>query len=1536
MTGHSTIEDILPLSPLQQGLLFHALFDTTGADVYTMQFLVELDGELDPGRLRDAAAALLRRHANLRAGFLHEDLDEPVQVVPQSVELPWRELDLSGMDTEARDAELARLSEHDLAARFALDRPPLLRFTLVRLAGARHLLMMSNHHLLLDGWSVPLLVQDLLRLYAERGDPAALPAMRPYRDFLAWLSERDGEVAVDAWRRALAGIDGPTLLAPDGGGTGTGQPDTLDLALPEELTNRLHAAAGSRRLTVNTVVQGLWGRLLCRLTGRDDVVFGATVSGRPAELPGVESMVGLFINTVPVRFTATPDEPLSTALARLQDGQSELIEHHHVGLADIQRAAGGHRQLFDTLLVFENYPLDADTVTAALDGTGLRVSGWRAGGATHYPLTLAVFAERTLTVTFEYRRDSFDAGTVERFAGRLRALLERFAADPDQPVARFDALAEGEREWLWRNGTGPGPPADARPLPDVLADQAARTPEATAVAGEGPTLTFAELDAMANQLARLLLRSGAGPERLVAIALPPTPEAIVALLAVHKTGAAHLPLDPEWPAERTAAILADSRPVALLHADDQESEPAGAPAGVDRLPLDGAVRARIDAEPDTELTDAELTDAGRGVRPSGEHPAYVIYTSGSTGQPKAVVVPRRAIGNLLAAHRAALYDPAMRAAGDRPLRVANAWPMAFDASWQPLLWMFAGHELHLVPGEVRRDPVLLREFLDTRGIEFVELSPSLLGEVVASDSGAEGGMRWRGSLRVLAVGGEAVPQPLWDTLRAEQRLTAYNLYGPTECTVDAAACALADAETPSIGAPVAGARMYVLDWHLVPTPIGVDGELYIAGEGLARGYLGRPGQTAGHFVADPFGPAGDRMYRTGDLARWTPDGRIQCTGRVDDQTKIRGFRVEPGEVAAALQSHELVERAAVVARQDGDGPRRLVGYVIPAAVGVEPATGDALGARLREFLAERLPDHLVPSAVLAVESFPLTRNGKLDTAGLPVPDAAAGAPSRPPRNAVEKELAGLFAEVLGGDEPVGVLQSFFALGGDSIRSMRLASKARARGLEVSPRAVFDHPSVAELAAVVASAQDRPRADPGPETGEFPLTPTQAWLLDRVGPAGPHASTVLLRAPSDMDVTALERVVRAVLDRQDVLRSRLTRGADGAWRLTVAEPGTVPAADRVRVIDAERVDDTALRDAVADGVGALDPETGMTTRFTLLSTGEKRLLIVLHRLVADGVSLVVLADELAHAWRAAGADEPPWPAGTSFGQWARALRAEAHAPRRVAELQRWLDVLGTPDPVLGAGPVDPEVDTMATARTVHTDLPAGLTAPVLDALPAACGVRATDVLLAGLSLAVRRWRRARGWTGPLDASPVLLALQAHGRESHLVPGADLAGTIGVFGTVFPVRLDPAGGADGPSATGAMLRGTRDQATAAPDNGIGYGLLRHLNDETGRALRALPEPQIGVNYLGADVGDPGETFAVAPEPVPTGHGAGEADAGLPAPHSLLVEIRVRDGGEHRSLGVTWHWPGRIFTEDDILALADTLTGALDELAREGDAR
>ncbi|MCT9078844.1 amino acid adenylation domain-containing protein [Streptomyces fulvoviolaceus] len=1017
------LADVLPLTPLQEGLLFHALYEHE--DVYLVQLVFELDGTVDATRLRAAGQALLDRHPNLRAAFRRRRGGAPVQVVPHRATLPWAEAELtgSGIDTEE---EWARLLDEDRDRGFDPATPPLIRFTLARTGERRHRLLVTHHHILLDGWSVSVLVRELLALYATGGDPAALPPAPPYRAFLEWLGRRDRTAAEAAWRDALDGVTEPTRLAAaatDDRGSGTLAQARAELSA--DTGAALTDLARRLGVTTNTLVQTAWAILLSRTTGQNDVVFGATVSGRPAELPGVESMVGLFINTVPTRVRLRQDESLGDLLRRVQEGYVTLLDHHHLGLADIQRAASVP-ELFDTLVVFENYPLDSAD-SASSDDDGLRIVGTSGRDATHYPVTLVAFPGPRLRFRLAHRPDLFDADWADATLARLVSILADIAADPSQPLGRLGLLASAAPA----DERCPAPAAGT--LTELWEEQVAATPDAGAVLDHGRVLTYRELDGRAEQLARRLTALGAGPERVVGIALPRTADLVAAVLGVLKSGAAYLPLDPAYPADRLAYIVDDARPVVVLATSGTAT---ALPAGTPLITLD-------------DLDD--VTASQRKLHTADlDNLACVTYTSGTTGRPKGVTATHRNAVEFVTWTHTALGP-------ERLAKVLFSTSLNFDVSvfeiFAPLL---CGGRIEIVENLL----ALTADGRDDWDATLVSGVPSVMATVLAD--------RVNVPARTIALGGEPIPEQLLADLQAAfPGARIVNFYGPTETTVYATAWQ-SDVDPhpkdgpPPLGRTLARNRLHLLDQALRSVPDGVTGEVYLAGGGPARGYLGRPGLTGQRFVADPFGGPGERMYRTGDLAVRDPDGQLRFLGRVDHQVKVRGFRIELGEIEVVLMEHQDVAKAAAAVH----GEQKLVAYAVPVAGRTVTSDG------LRTHLARALPAHMVPSAIVVLDALPLTASGKLDRKALPAPGTPAPTRSAP-RTEQEVRLRAIVAEVLGlAPHLVGVHDSFFDLGGHSLLVPVLTSRFRTEfGTDMPVRSVFAQPTVAGLAPRECATSD---------------------------------------------------------------------------------------------------------------------------------------------------------------------------------------------------------------------------------------------------------------------------------------------------------------------------------------------------------------------------------------------------------------------------------------------------------------------------------
>ncbi|WP_156752523.1 amino acid adenylation domain-containing protein, partial [Mycobacterium sp. ACS1612] len=966
---------------------------------------------LDVLRLRDAVHGVVGRHPNLVARFC-DRFDEPVQVIPADPVAGWQYLDLD-------DDDVAQLCVDERAAVCALSDSPAFRALLIRTGVHRYRFVLTNHHIVVDGWSMPIVLREIFAGYHGQ----RLPAPQSYRRFVSWLADRDLDTAHAAWHDQLAGFDTPTLVGPPDR-LGTGPRAAASFVVSASGAQKLTELARTHHTTVNVVLQAAWAQLLMSLTGQHDLAFGVPVSGRPTELPGAESMVGLFINTIPVRARLTPTTTTADLLRQLEIARSHNLDHQHTALRDIHRISG-HDRLFDTLFVYENYPIDAGALS--VDGD-LAITDITTRDATHYPLVLQASPGTATTLRLDYRTDVFDEQTIQALGQPLLRLLTQMADNPRRGLSSIDLLDPGEHARLatWGDQATLRQSAPAAvSIPEALAAQVARTPDAVAINCGAESMTYREFDEASNRLAHLLTAQGARAGAVVALMFTRSIDAIVAMTAVLKTGAAYLPVDPALPDKRIGFLLADTAPVVVV--------------------TTAALAGRLDAHevPVIDFEDVRNSDYPCTAlpTPSTDEIAYHIYTSGTSGVPKGVAVTHR---NVI--HMVESLDTSLPRGGVW----AQCHSYAFDVSvWETWGALLRGGRLTVVGEDTMASPDDLHALLVAEGVTVLDLSPS--AAAMLSSRGLKS--------MTLVVGGETCPAALVDRWAHDR--TMINAYGPTETTVDAARSTplAAGSGLPPIGSPVPGSALFVLDGWLRPVPPGVVGELYIAGHGVAVGYWRRSELTAARFVPCPFGGPGERMYRTGDLVRWRPDGQLEYHGRADEQVKIRGYRIELREVQSALVGLDGVEQAVVIAREDRPGDNRLVGYV----------TGSADPAAARAALAEHLPPYMVPTAVVAVDTLPLTVNGKLDVRALPAPEYPHTDDYRAPTNAVEEAVADIYAHALGIDR-VGIEDSFFDLGGDSISAMRVVAAINETfDAHLSVRTLIAVPSVRGLSMRVSGA-----------------------------------------------------------------------------------------------------------------------------------------------------------------------------------------------------------------------------------------------------------------------------------------------------------------------------------------------------------------------------------------------------------------------------------------------------------------------------------
>ncbi len=1478
----SDIEDVMALSPLQQGL--YSLTALTGSDAhdtvddpYVIAMAADISGPLDVALLRDCAAKMLARHPNLRASFFSRGIAHPVQIVPARVDLPWRHV-------AAEPDDVAALEAGDRRRPFDFERAPAIRFLLIELPDSRWRLVITAHHIVIDGWSLPVFAGELIGLYRAGGDLGALPAApRPYRDYIGWLVRRDQVVSQRVWRQHLAGLPGPTLLSAGlgGGDAGrgradrskhgsvesdrTGLPRRTELRLGADTTARLVDGARARGITVNTLTQLAWALVLSRLTDCDDVAFGVTVSGRPAELAGVETMVGLFINTVPLRVRLDAAADVGAQCRAVQRDAALLREHSYLGHAQL-RSLGGVGEMFDTLLVYENFPMNGLPSGGGLTAAGVTFRPAALESLSHFPITLAAHLDGgELVILVEVIDGALGPTTAETLGRRVLATAERLLQLWDRPLREVSVLLDDEAAPLRAAGvlTPPTPLAvHAR-----FAATVAANPDSPAVSWSGGVLSYRQLDTSANRLAAVLAARGATAETPIAIRLSRGPQYIVAMLAVLKAGAMCVPMEPGTPPARVDSILRQSGAQLLI---DEELVKASQDECGDFCPVDVAP----------------------------EQAAYVVFTSGTTGEPKGVIGTHAAVGAYADGHLENVLRPAAVRLG-RPLRIAHAWSFAFDAAWQPLVALLDGHAVHVVDEHTQTDAEALVRAIIEHGIDMIDTTPSMFVQLKAF------GLLTKAPLTVLALGGEALGSAAWALIRTQCNrtpMTAYNCYGPTETTVEAVVAAIAEHHDPSIGRPTRHTRGYVLDSALRPVPCGVTGELYLAGAQLARGYLGRAGETAARFVADPFA-AGARMYRTGDLVRRLPDRSLQYLGRADAQVKIRGHRVEPGEIAAALESHPAVRHAGVLVQHFQGIPRLTACVAVTNTAGQQPSA-----AELRGMLSARLPRYMVPQRIVVVDEIPLTANGKLDEAALAAAAAAESPVESEPETATECALAQLLTEIL--DIPrVDVTADFLQLGLDSIVALSVVQAARARGIALRARLILECGTVRELAEAIDSDSAGVSHDVGTGTGPIPLLAGARWLYEHGEPRR-LAQTEAIRLPDTVTGEQLRAALASIIDGHEVLRTRLDRTT-----MTLL-PG--PAADVLTevVLDSDAAGDlhAAVAAHAAGAVNRLDPEQGTLLAAVWLRppTGPSVLLLAAHVLAMDPASWRVVLGELDTGLRALAAGHTPAPVRehTSYRRWAAALHERAN---QLGTVGFWRSQLDGDDPVLGARRVHQSSDRAATLNVRVTVTDADTTRRLLDS-----GVPMWHVLVAAASAMVTRWRAERGQPTPAP----LLALETHGRADAVVDGGesqaiDTSDTVGLLSVIFPLRVTSAD----PRSVGAQL-------AAIPGDGLDYGLLRYMRTDTAEQLAGFPTPQLLLNYLGhAEPGgttlqlDRGLLAGVSTVPEPD----------LAVRHELTMLATVLTFGGQRVLATQWRALPAILADADITALQRFWSEALQEMAR-----
>ncbi|MFE9426142.1 amino acid adenylation domain-containing protein [Kitasatospora sp. NPDC006697] len=1306
--------DAYPLTTAQQEIWLLNQLSPGEARAYRESTVLELRGELDAGALRGALREVLARHDSLRTAFAADGSRQLVAAAPAELEIPL--VDLEGPVGEEREARVRQWLEARSHTDADLVNGPLVEAALLRLEPDCHRLLLAIHHLVADGWSFGILFEELAELYNARraGTTAQLPPAPQFHEFAEGreryaLSAARG--ADEAYWRGLfpAGVtpaELPADRAPAAAPTHAG--GQYDFTLDGATAELLGTACGELETTRFTLLLAAYGCLLHRLTDQQELVIGVPVALR--EEAGADRIVGNLSNVLPIRSRLAPGTTVREYARSIQRAVLEGFAHSAFPASELHDPArtGPRGPLYTTF-----FNLDRMAAAPQLAGLNAAVLATpRPYAKTGLNVDVTALGEG-LAVSFQYAAELFDESTVRRLAAGYVRLIRELAAHPDTAAEELDLLGAEDRRRILEQWHGTGLAEQRQTLPELFQQQADRTPEAVAVVDGDRRLTYRELTARANRLARCLIKHGVGPEQLVAVSMGRSAELLTALLAVWKAGGAYLPIEPGYPAERIGYVLRDARP-ALLLADSSAGAvlAEAAEQGVPELVLDA---------PETLAALARFGDGAPAARRRGEaltpdHPAYVIYTSGSTGRPKGVVVSHRnAVG--LFASAGQLFE----------FGEDDVWSwfhsFAFDFSvwelWGPLL---SGGRVVVVPFDTSRSPADFAELLAREQVTVLSQTPSAFYQLMAAEEGRPGTLA---GLRTVVFGGEALdPARLADWWRRHPSggPLMVNMYGITETTVHVTYQALnaAGGEGGSvIGRPIPGLGVYVLDERLRPVGVGTVGELYVTGYGLARGYLGRAGLTAERFTACPFGGSGERMYRTGDLVRWQENGLLVFAGRADEQVKVRGFRIEPGEIAAVLAAHPLVAQAAVLAREDEPGDQRLVAYAVPAG----GASAAELPELLRALAAERLPEHMVPSAVVLLEALPLTGNGKLDRKALPAPEyGLAAGRGRGPADEREEALCQVFAEVLG-LPAVGVDDNFFALGGHSLLATRLVNRVRARlGAELEIRALFRSPTVAGLAAELATAAGartgltvRQR----PELVPLSYAQQRLWFIGQLeGLSATYNAPIAVRLTGALEPAVLAAALRDVLERHEVLRTVFPTvdGVPHQRVLPAAELGWEP-----ELVRAEPARTPGLVAEAARHRFDLSTEVPLKAWVFEESPEEHVLAVVVHHIAGDGWSMGPLARDVstAYAARAAGR-APEWqPLPVQYADyalWQRELLGDAEHPTELqtGQVEYWREALDGAPAELPL-PFDRARPAVSSHRGHSTglDVPADLHARLLE-------------------------------------------------------------------------------------------------------------------------------------------------------------------------------------------------------------------------------
>lgn len=1447
------MEKILPLTPMQSGMLFHSLMDR-GSTAYFEQMSFDIEGVLNTGLFTESCKILSKRYEVLRTVFLYENVDKPLQIVLDEGKIDVILHYISLNSDEEKVELIEKYKQNDKKRGFDLSKDALMRMTVIKTGEQKHHIIWSFHHIIMDGWCISIVIRDFFLIYNHLSSqsPVNLGAIPSYSTFIKWLEQQDEAEAVSYWKKYLEDYEAiPTLPCINNSNPlKLYRQEQKVFTINERLTKGLQEVAKSHQVTLNTVFQVIWGVMLQKYSNSEDVVFGSVVSGRPPEVRGIESMVGLFINTVPVRVKTQKDQTFSNLIKEVHQGSVSSKKYEYVSLAEVQSAYGQNQELFDNILVFENYPVESEI--EGLNSSGnldFRISNVEIFDQTNYNFNVIVGPGESIILRLSYNAYIYDSGFINRMEGHFKELIQRVVDNPDVQISEVEMLTSEEKNRLIEelNDTVCGYPQD-NTIHQLFEDQVERTPDKIAVVYMDRYLSYRELNQKANILAVELCKKQVTRGSIVAVLASRSLEMVVGMIAVLKAGGAYLPISPDYPDERIKFMLEDSGSKILL--------------------THGHWVDRYEDLEDVGIVDLENQDLykGEGLNIKNTNTpddlAYIIYTSGTTGKPKGAMIEHKNVVRLM-------INDKMQFAFNQN----DVWTMfhsfAFDFSvWEMYGALLYGGRLIVVPSETARDTGEFLKLLKEEGVTVLNQTPTAFYNLINEELKCENSEL---QIRYIIFGGEALKPAMLREWRSKYPGTKLiNMYGITETTVHVTYKEITEKEIEedfsNIGKPIPTLTTYIMNKDLKLMPEGTVGELCVGGLGVGRGYLGRPELTEIKFVDNPYKP-GEKLYRSGDLAKLLPSGDMEYIGRGDQQVKIRGFRIELGEIESKLLKHDDIKEVVVIPREDKTGNKYLCAYII--------SQREIPVQELREYLAVSMAEYMIPSYFIRLDKMPVNHNGKIDRKALPEPSGRinTGIAYEAPRNAAEEKLALVWQEVLN-LERVGIRENFFELGGDSIKAIQVAARLHRYGLKMEVKDLFQYPTIGELGSQVKKALE---IFQGIIEGEAFLTPIQKWFFERQNTDIHHFNqSLMLYKKEGFEEHAVRMALQAMVEHHDALRmmysfeesvSQYNRGTEGELF-------------HIKVVDLrETHEPKKMIEHEANAIqGAMNLKGGILVNSALFKTNDgDHLLIAIHHLVVDGVSWRILLEDFENAYlQALEGSEIILPKKThSFMEWSKHLTEYARGSQIIREIKYWNSIESIAKEPL---PRDNSIlsDTLKDGDTVSFELTQEETVSLLNSTNRAYNTEINDILLTALGIAVKEWA---------GIDTVVINLEGHGRE-EIFDDIDITRTVGWFTSIYPVALDMTA-SDHLSQT---IRGVKEYLRRVPNRGIGYGILKYLTPADVKDSMVFgPEPYIGFNYLGQfDNANNNSTFSMSKLT-----GGAQASPEIRRNHSIDINAIVVDG-------------------------------------------